>query len=84
MHEDLKLKISEVHDIHQKQKDNRTVIKPLQANVTEDKLSKLMYDWEHYFDKGYFVDMSPEKLKQAIMDEIDLINKPPDPKELEK
>lgn len=76
MYEDLRLKVSEAHDIHQKQKDNRKEISKFKVEATNTKLSKLMYDYEHYFDRGYFVDKSPEKLKEEILKEIDKINNP--------
>ena len=90
MYEELKIQLNKTHDIAQDQKRNREDITWATKTdviatpellvrkkfvVEHDKLAELMYDWEHYFDTGYFVGKTPEQLQAAIVSEIDKINK---------
>jgi len=38
-------------------------------------IEKLLYDAYHYFDKGYRCDLTPEELREAILEEVDRVIK---------
>ena len=57
-------------DIVENQKSNRA--KLLDLPEVEDKILKcLLYDKEHYFDKGYFCKYTPEELDKLILERIE-------------